>query len=159
MGVRLAGPPANVPEHWLMCKTARSFRAAVADDGALGDGYLHTRRLVERPDGSSVEGEWYDCCPRCLCSLLLTGIFSLLGELTDTGRNVRRIYRISYDVLDVPDTMPSVYLQLRSGPTTLICAKVRYVLLMVWMLFECVTRLGFLPDTLEQQGETYFRCV
>lgn len=51
-----------------MCKTARRFRAAVLgnviatdvrttlDDQA--EGFLHTRKLVERPDGTSVEGEW-----------------------------------------------------------------------------------------------------
>ena len=26
----MAGPPANIPEHWMMCRTARQFRAAVA---------------------------------------------------------------------------------------------------------------------------------
>lgn len=65
VGVRLAGPPANIPEHWNMCHTARKFRAAVSS--SLGaeharehgdDETISTRKLVERRDGSRVEGEW-----------------------------------------------------------------------------------------------------
>ncbi|KAL1743996.1 histidine phosphatase superfamily [Schizophyllum fasciatum] len=75
VGVRLAAPPASVPEHWMLCKTARQLQAAVAGTtGAtavvseLGDGFLRTRKVLERRDGSSAEGE------------------CLLGELTDLGR-------------------------------------------------------------------------
>ena len=62
MGVRLSAPPASIPEHWILCQTARQFRAAVSGSGevtdGLADGLLHTRKLVERRDGTSVDGEW-----------------------------------------------------------------------------------------------------
>jgi len=61
VGVRLAGPPANIPEHWMMCKTARRFKAAVTgyvnanpDKGEV----LQTRKVVERRDGRVADGEW-----------------------------------------------------------------------------------------------------
>jgi hypothetical protein len=65
VGVRLSLPPASIPEHWIMCKTARQFRAAVS--GSLptaevlthDDNFLQTRKLVERKDGTVEEGEWY----------------------------------------------------------------------------------------------------
>lgn len=46
-----------------MCKTARQFRASVSGltgqtGGNWTDGYLHTRRAVERSDGTVVEGQW-----------------------------------------------------------------------------------------------------
>ena len=64
VGVRLAGPPANVPEHWAMCRRARRFRSALS--GILGNqpeaakraDILHARKIVERKDGNTVEGEW-----------------------------------------------------------------------------------------------------
>lgn len=63
VGVRLAEPPANVPEHWMMCKSARSFQNTVASvlhnaPGGMVDEALSTRRVVERFDGSTVDGEW-----------------------------------------------------------------------------------------------------
>lgn len=64
VGVRLADPPANIPPHWNMCKTARRFQAAVADMTDMPNtekgwhGKLHTRKLVERKDGMVVDGEW-----------------------------------------------------------------------------------------------------
>ena len=61
VGIRLAGPPANIPEHWMMCKTARQFKAAVTgfvnanpDTGEV----LQTKKAVERRDGRAVDGEW-----------------------------------------------------------------------------------------------------
>lgn len=72
VGVRLTEAPASIPEHWIMCRTARRFRAAVSS--ALGVGPNHiphlsevereldetllTRRVVERKDGTLGEGEW-----------------------------------------------------------------------------------------------------
>ena len=62
VGIRLAGPPANIPEHWMMCKTARQFKAAVTgfvnanpDAGEV----LQTRKVAERRDGRAVDGEWW----------------------------------------------------------------------------------------------------
>ena len=68
--VRLADPPASIPDRWNMCKTARRFRATVtsnvkqtslleaASEYALPKEELPVRRVVERGDGSVVEGEW-----------------------------------------------------------------------------------------------------
>lgn len=69
--VRMSGPPANIPENWMFCHTARQFRAAVAGLGnesggasfpAVQSGFnpeeLRTRRIVERPDGAAAVGEW-----------------------------------------------------------------------------------------------------
>ncbi|RDB30261.1 putative acid phosphatase SPBC4.06 [Hypsizygus marmoreus] len=70
VGIRLSHPPASIPEHWMMCKTARQFHTAVSGLTAEGeqDGFLRTRKVVERADGTVAEGE------------------CLLGELTDVGR-------------------------------------------------------------------------
>ncbi|KAF7350450.1 Acid phosphatase [Mycena venus] len=65
VGIRLAP---FIPEHWIMCKTGRQFRNPVSGNAIDLDGTLRSRRVVERKDGSAVEG---------LC---------LLGELTDIGR-------------------------------------------------------------------------
>ncbi|KAJ3885101.1 histidine phosphatase superfamily [Lentinula edodes] len=70
VGVRLAGPPANLPEHWMMCKTARRFQSSVNAPG-IGSGmdeFQQSRRIVERADGTHNESQ------------------CLLGELTDLGR-------------------------------------------------------------------------
>ncbi|KZT28102.1 phosphoglycerate mutase-like protein [Neolentinus lepideus HHB14362 ss-1] len=78
VGVRMAAPPASIPEHWMLCQTARRFREAVASSTTArtivaslegsSEEELQIRRSVERSDGTSVEGE------------------CLLGELTDVGR-------------------------------------------------------------------------
>ncbi|KAJ7627574.1 histidine phosphatase superfamily [Mycena polygramma] len=65
VGIRLA---AFIPEHWIMCKTGRQFRNPDLGNSNDLDGNLRTRRVVERKDGTAVEG---------LC---------FLGELTDIGR-------------------------------------------------------------------------
>ncbi|KAG5654581.1 hypothetical protein H0H81_000106 [Sphagnurus paluster] len=62
VGVRLARAPASIPEHWMMCKTARQFHAAVTN--ATEDGFLRTRKIVEREDGSTAQGEW---CAKSAC--------------------------------------------------------------------------------------------
>ncbi|KAG2003286.1 hypothetical protein CC2G_003902 [Coprinopsis cinerea AmutBmut pab1-1] len=134
VGVRLAGPPANVPEHWNMCHTAQRFGSAVCDmlsmgskDSGLGgealssageykllrlrqiESLLQPRKIVERKDGKAFEGE------------------CLLGELTDLGRhttynfgaNLRRLYidRLGF----IPSTLanPStVYFRTTNVPRT-----------------------------------------
>lgn len=69
VGIRMANPPASIPEHWMMCRAARRFRAAVAGaapapaegsaPAAPGEGdTLWMRKSVERADGSSAAGEW-----------------------------------------------------------------------------------------------------
>ncbi|KAF4581308.1 hypothetical protein EYR40_002896 [Pleurotus pulmonarius] len=83
VGVRLADPPASIPSHWMLCTAARQFRAVLnTNTGALDGDPLPLKRLVERKDGTSAEGE------------------CLLGELTDVGRKstfeygaaLRRLY-------------------------------------------------------------------
>jgi acid phosphatase len=69
VGVRMAGAPASIPEHWMMCKTARRFRAAVfapppvkgdaQADGEFKEDTQWMRKTVERADGSTADGEWY----------------------------------------------------------------------------------------------------
>jgi acid phosphatase len=69
----MSNAPASIPEHWMMCKTARRFRAAVfatpplpldapgADAGAgntFPEDSLYMRKTVERADGKAAEGEW-----------------------------------------------------------------------------------------------------
>jgi acid phosphatase len=59
-------PPASIPAHWMMCKSARNFRAAVAELTAPGEegtrvlvnGSMPFRKAVERKNGMSIEGEW-----------------------------------------------------------------------------------------------------
>ncbi|KAF4582557.1 hypothetical protein EYR38_002683 [Pleurotus pulmonarius] len=69
VGVRLADPPASIPPHWMLCTAARQFRAVLnTNTGAFDGDPLPLKRLVERKDGTSAEGE------------------CLLGELTDVGR-------------------------------------------------------------------------
>lgn len=65
VGVRLANAPANIPPHWIMCKTAKRFQAAVAETTDVPktekgwNRLLETRKVVERRDGTvATEGEW-----------------------------------------------------------------------------------------------------
>ncbi|KAF5390113.1 hypothetical protein D9757_003824 [Collybiopsis confluens] len=75
VGIRLTGPPANLPEHWMMCKTARRLQASVNGSGIDGilDEFQQARRIVERADGTHREGE------------------CMLGELTDLGRKLWQV--------------------------------------------------------------------
>ena len=50
----------------MLCKTARQLQAAVSGTiggtavvGEHNDGFLRTRKVLERRDGTSAEGEWY----------------------------------------------------------------------------------------------------
>lgn len=65
VGVRMSDPPASIPEHWMLCKTARRFKAAVTSTLSVGgrevtgdDETLPIKKVVERGDGSVVDGEW-----------------------------------------------------------------------------------------------------
>ena len=67
--VRMADPPASIPVHWSLCRTARLFRAAVATFGDAvqetpresdGANFLPVKRVLERADGTALEGEWYE---------------------------------------------------------------------------------------------------
>ncbi|KAI0646511.1 phosphoglycerate mutase-like protein [Trametes meyenii] len=124
VGVRMSEPPANIPEHWLFCNTARQLRAAVASasaeeglnfpfpgvQGGPAEEELHTRRVVERRDGSAVVGE------------------CLLGELTDIGRestynfgsSLRKLYidRLKF-LPDVVKSNDEVYLRSTNMPRTI----------------------------------------
>ena len=65
----MSDPPASIPAHWIMCKTASRFRATVArfegekaeelTPGAVKKDLMPVSKVVERIDGSYVEGEWY----------------------------------------------------------------------------------------------------
>ncbi len=68
----MSGSPASIPEHWIMCKMASRFRASVAHFRVEGEGedeetksggaendLMPMSKVVERIDGSAVEGEWY----------------------------------------------------------------------------------------------------
>ena len=78
VSTRMSNPPASIPAHWIECKTARAFHAAVHDvatgaapvdaqtffqsvlhPSAAGEKLMPVRKLVERRDGTHVEGEWY----------------------------------------------------------------------------------------------------
>ncbi|KZP25686.1 phosphoglycerate mutase-like protein [Athelia psychrophila] len=72
VGVRLNTGPANIPEHWMLCKSAHSFRNAVAD--LLPHDGTPFRTVVERKDGTPADGQ------------------CLLGELTDVGRDSTHSY-------------------------------------------------------------------
>ncbi|KAM5532142.1 hypothetical protein V8D89_014167 [Ganoderma adspersum] len=123
VGVRMAGPPANIPENWMFCKTARQFRAAVAgvsseDETAVFPSVqaeprteeLRIHRVVERADGTAVVGQ------------------CLLGELTDTGREstynlgsgLRKLYvdRLKF-LPDVVRSNDEIYLRSTNMPRTI----------------------------------------
>ncbi|KAI0634864.1 phosphoglycerate mutase-like protein [Trametes polyzona] len=124
VGIRMADPPASIPEHWMFCNTARQFRAAVAsataDEGhdlpypAVQTGpaaeELRARRIVERRDGSAALGE------------------CLLGELTDIGRestynfgnSLRKLYidRLKF-LPDVVNSNDEIYLRSTNMPRTI----------------------------------------
>ncbi|KAI8986698.1 phosphoglycerate mutase-like protein [Trametes punicea] len=127
VGVRMADPPANIPEHWMFCNTARQFRAAVAsataEEGEASMPFpavqtgaaveeLRARRIVERRDGTAVAGE------------------CLLGELTDVGRervSSHNIHHESYRTRSsrlnfLPDIVHSndeIYLRSTNMPRTI----------------------------------------
>lgn len=75
-----------IPERWLMCSQARRFNATVGDTDNSTSA-LDITRVVERPDGRAVTGEW---CVFFIASYhSSTDIdYSFLGELTDVGRAV-----------------------------------------------------------------------
>lgn len=62
VGVRLVDSPANIPEHWNMCKTAHRFSSAVSsvlsNSQPEFEDPLPAKKVVERRDGKAVVGEW-----------------------------------------------------------------------------------------------------
>lgn len=60
MRVRMSDPPANIPERWNLCKTARRFRAAVTSN--MNASHLMeevtVRKVVEGAVGDIETGEW-----------------------------------------------------------------------------------------------------
>lgn len=82
--VRMSAPPANIPERWDLCRTARRFRAAVISNMSATNAMeeVTMRKVVEGANGDVEAGE------------------CLLGELTDIGRQntynfgraLRRLY-------------------------------------------------------------------
>ena len=71
VGVRLANPPASVPEHWTMCRMANRFSTISDMLGVSSEEIPMTKeldhrvdesqsipKLVERIDGTTAEGEW-----------------------------------------------------------------------------------------------------
>jgi acid phosphatase len=71
VGVRLANPPASIPEHWTMCRMAYRFRTIPDMLGVSSEGLPITKaldhrvdesqnipKLVERIDGTTAEGGW-----------------------------------------------------------------------------------------------------
>ncbi|KAK7043031.1 hypothetical protein VNI00_008769 [Paramarasmius palmivorus] len=109
VGVRMADQPANIPEQWIMCKTARRMQASVHGMPEIGDQFLESRKIVERKDGTSMPGE------------------CLLGELTDLGRKSTYDYGTSLRKLYIdklgflPDTLEKadqVYFRTTNMPRT-----------------------------------------
>ncbi|KAL0958169.1 hypothetical protein HGRIS_000332 [Hohenbuehelia grisea] len=118
VGVRMAEPPASIPEHWMMCKSAERFRETVSDLLNPAPGLtLPLRKNVERKDGSTASGE------------------CLLGELTDTGRQstlnyglgLRKLYieRLKF-MPDILKNATSVYFRSTNVPRTI--ESLRYVM-------------------------------
>ncbi|PFH47755.1 hypothetical protein AMATHDRAFT_66976 [Amanita thiersii Skay4041] len=142
VGVRLAGPPANIPENWIMCKTVREFQAAVSQYSTenQGDDALWSRRGVERRNGTTVDGE------------------CLLGGLTDTGRQstfnygaaLRRLYvdKLSF----LPDklaTSGEIYLRSTNMPRTM--ESLQHVLHGIYPISKCDP--SALPPILLRNGK------
>jgi acid phosphatase len=57
VGIRLSQPPASIPEHWMMCTTARQFQAAVLGPNGKRE-FIRTEIKVERVDGNASDSEW-----------------------------------------------------------------------------------------------------
>jgi len=64
VGVRMNGPPANIPEYWLLCQAGRKFSAAVWDSlpsahGVYTPASVQVERVVEFRNSSSRPGVWW----------------------------------------------------------------------------------------------------
>ncbi|KAG6873917.1 hypothetical protein C0995_009698 [Termitomyces sp. Mi166 len=137
VGVRLARAPASIPEHWVFCKTARQFHAAVAN--GTGDS-LHAQQMVEHIDGKAAEGE------------------CLLGELTDLGRqstyNFGKSLRALY--VDKLGFLPKrllnadqVYFRSTNMPRTI--ASLQHIVQGLYPLEKCGNKV--LPNILVRNGK------
>lgn len=174
VGIRMSDPPASIPEHWMMCKTARRFRAAVsaaplgAPEGVFGAGVgkgapagaeavvgggvadgdtLRMRKTVERADGTSAEGEW------CVHGLsLFERVVSLM---------------LRFAVLWQPARGTHGHWKTGAHSPLLLCHLVLAEVRSIQNTYNYgtalrklyVDKLGFLPDTTRSAGETYFRHV
>ncbi|KAH8101820.1 phosphoglycerate mutase-like protein [Cristinia sonorae] len=146
VGIRMAEPPASIPEHWMLCKTARHFKAAVASSINVGgrsvtgdDETLNIRKVVERADGSVADGE------------------CLLGELTDIGRQstynfghaLRRLYIDKLGFLpDVLSSNDEAYFRTTNIPRT--TESLEHIIHGLYPTEKCAP--GFLPPLLIRNG-------
>lgn len=89
VGIRLSKAPASIPEHWMVCKTARRLKTALSS--GAGSDYaaslagtdavrqpqdlldILNPRVVEQIDGKKESGEWYvvSCCEMVYLRLLI----------------------------------------------------------------------------------------
>ena len=124
VGIRMADPPASIPEHWLMCKTGRQFRSAVASYGLASDlsfvnpeyaegEYMTIKRIVERSNGVGAEGEWYVliCLFVSLRLTFLDGAASLVNSRMLDARYWTTIFIKSISAHSHPSRM-AVYIKL-----------------------------------------------
>ncbi|KAG5643790.1 hypothetical protein DXG03_009613 [Asterophora parasitica] len=138
VGVRLAHAPASIPQHWMMCRTARQFQTVVA--GTTEDALLRTRKIVERPNGTAAPGE------------------CLLGELTDVGRQstynfgvfLRKLYidRLGF----LPEILPTndqVYFRSTNMPRTI--ESLQHVIHGLYPTTKCDPNV--LPNILVRNGK------
>ncbi|KAF9255270.1 phosphoglycerate mutase-like protein [Marasmius fiardii PR-910] len=108
---RLNYQPANLPEHWLLCKTARWMQASTLT-GSI-DSLPRMRKIIERKDGSTAEDE----CPfGGLTDLGMKSTFNYgtslrklyidkLGFIADTLEDPRQFY---FRTTDTPRTTDSL---------------------------------------------------
>ncbi|PIL27692.1 hypothetical protein GSI_10845 [Ganoderma sinense ZZ0214-1] len=105
VGVRMAGPPANIPENWMFCNIARQFRAAVASwvnvywvnsrtRGESGLRKLYVDRLKFLPDVVRSNDEIYlrsTNIPRTIESLqqIIHGLYPVSKSATDFMPHLR----------------------------------------------------------------------
>lgn len=115
VGTRMNNPPANIPEHWPLCRGGRKFSAGILQatenkQALYSPGTIDIERVVEFRNGSSTSG---------IC---------MLGELTDVGRGsthdfgkaLRKIYieRLGFLPDSTQDTSP-VYYRSTNVPRTI----------------------------------------
>ena len=139
MGVRLNTGPVTIPEHWMLCNSAHSFRTAVANLLPYDD--MPFRKVVERKDGTPTNGQW------CVYPPLPTE-YALIARLQLIRRTNRRWPRCTprlptrasnTDSLTPPQSTYNYGRALRN-------------------LY--IDRLGFLPRTLSDRDadeQVYFR--
>lgn len=73
VGVRMNNPPANIPEHWLLCQAGRKFSAAVWEvplhkHAPYSVGSVDIERVVEFRNRNATLGVWF---------VVVSGIFRI----------------------------------------------------------------------------------